>query len=177
MGPLDYNWQRRGCPCELGLLRSPPPPSPNSFPRPLAREKKPSKPCSPKSEDETGPFTSRTSPGIQKGQAARAPPAVPARHLSPGESPAGPPRCCGPERLCVAAASWHGLRRGAPLESEKITPGRRIPEQPKREKRRRVLLLFAVPASVRTDIPSTMSGVSPAAALAGIHADQLFDIF
>lgn len=42
MEPLDDGPQCRGCPCRLcqpGPLRSPPPPSPNSFQRPLARAK------------------------------------------------------------------------------------------------------------------------------------------
>ena len=63
---------------------------------------------------------------------------VPARHPSPGESPAERQRRSFGERLCLAAASWQGLQCGAPLESEKIKTVRRIPEQRKGEKRRRV---------------------------------------
>lgn len=83
MEPLDHASQCRGCPCgpcQPGLLRSPPPPSPNSFQRPLARAK--SHP-SPRSQYKTSP--SPAEPPQESSSAA-------------GTGTAVPPGCCG---LCL----------------------------------------------------------------------------
>lgn len=91
----------------------------------------PPAPSSPRSEYQTCPFASSAS--LERGSAAGLEAAellgvvaVPGRHLSPGRSPVERQRCRLGEWLCLASASWQGLQRAAPLESNEIKPGRRI---------------------------------------------------
>lgn len=147
MGLLDYTPQHQGRPwglCEPGQLHRPPPPSPDSFQRPLAREK--STPSHPAPGESIKPVFLPAEPPREPRSAA-------------GAGPAGLPGRCQPRlrHICHQAKAprsssevlsesgfvWpqpagKGFDKGPCWKAKKIKPGRRIPEQQKGEKRRRV---------------------------------------
>lgn len=184
MGLLDYTLQHQGSPWGLhepGLLHRPPPPSPNSFQRPLARGK--STPSHPAPGESIKPVLLPADPPRESRSAAGAGPA-----RLPGRCQPRPPGICHQAKPCGAAARHlprvassgrsqlaRASTRGPAGKRRKYSRGGGFPSS--RKGRRGGGFVVICGGFVCTEIPSTRSGVSLAAALAGIHADQLFDIF
>lgn len=147
MGLLDYTLQHQGSPWGLhepGLLHRPPPPSSNSFQRPLARGK--STPSHPAPGESIKPVLLPADPPRESRSAAGAGAA-----RLPGRCRPRPRGIChqakalrrGSEALAESGFVWpqpagKGFDKGPRWKAKKIQPGRRIPEQQKGEKRRRV---------------------------------------
>lgn len=168
MGLLDYTLQHQGSPWGLhepGLLHRPPPPSPNSFQRPLARGK--STPSHPAPGESIKPVLLPADPPRESRSAAGAGAA-----RLPGRCQPRPRGIChqakalrrGSEALAesgfshfshseLAAASWQGLRQGAPLESEENTAGEEDSRAAERGEEEEGLLLFAVASFVLKFLP------------------------